>query len=549
VCGGQARLAGMELEQTSTILGILADNGIKGSEGGTALRNLLKNIYTPTSQASKAMQALGIQTADTDGNLRDVQDILIDTMSALENLSEADRMTAMGDIFDVRTIAAASATLNNSSERYDELYGKIMDCNGAMEQMAETQNDNLEGDIYSLKSAFEAVGVSVYENLTLSLRNAVQLGTSYLRQLNDSFKKNGFDGLANSLGDELGDAITKISAKIPDFINIGSDIVKSFMQGISNNSAVLAKSASEIVTSLANGVLDLFPMFITVGGQLVCDFADGISEKLPVLTEKAVNIIEWLYSGLIENLPKIIDTALQLVTDFGDKLSENSEKIVSAGVEIVGILADGIKKGIPKVIKTAKQVIKDFANALEKEVPALKPFAEAVKFVADNFEFLASVAVGVWTAFKGYTIILKVSKAVSLLGDAVKIAGLAMTAHPLGLALMGIAGIATALISLDSMAGDYETNLDKAIKKEQEYIDKIDERQKNYQDLRENAQNTADKNFAPVERVSELAKELDNLADASGSVRDEDVERVNAILQTMNDVLGTDYTLVDNQIQ
>ena len=190
-------------------------------------------------------------------------------------------------------------------------------------------------------------------------------------------------------------------------------------------------------------------MFITVGGQLVSDFADGISEKIPVLTEKAVNIIEWLYNGLIENLPKIIDTALELIQKFGDKLSENSDKIISAGVEIISILADGIKKGIPKVIKTAKQVVKDFANALEKEVPALKPFAEAVKFVADNFEMLASVAVGVWTAFKGYTIISKVSKAVSLLGDAVKIAGLAMTAHPLGLALMCITGIATALISLD----------------------------------------------------------------------------------------------------
>lgn len=549
VCGGQTRLAGMSLEQTATVLGILADNGIKSAEGGTALRNLLKNIYTPTSQASKAMEALGIQTSDADGNLRDVQDILLDTMSALEKLSEADKMTAMSDIFDVRTIAAASAALNNSSERYDELYAKIMDCNGAMEQMAETQNDNLEGDIYGLKSAFEAVGISVYEGMTLSLRKSVQLGTTYLRQLNDAFKKNGFDGLAEALGDKLGDAITKISAKIPDFINIGSDIVKSFMKGISNNSKKLAKSASEIVSSLANGVLDLFPMFISVGGQLVSDFAYGITEKLPVLAEKALNIAEWLYNGLIENLPKTIDTALEFIEKFGDKLSANSDKIVSAGVEIMKILADGIKKGIPKVIKTAKQVIKDFANALEKEIPALKPFAEIVKFIADNFEMLASVAVGVWTAFKGYTIISKVSKAVSLLGDAVKIAGLAMTAHPLGLALMGIAGIAMALVSLDAMAGDYETNLDKAIKKEQEYIEKIDERQKNYQELRETAQNTANKNFAPVDRVSELAKELDNLADASGRVRDEDVERVNTILKTMNDVLGTDYTLVDNQIQ
>ena len=549
VCGGQSRLAGLELEETSTMLGILADNGIKGAEGGTALRNLLKNIYTPTSQASKAMQALGIQTSDAGGNLRNVQDILLDTMSALENLSGADKMTAMGDIFDVRTIAAASATLNNCSERYNELYGEIMDCNGAMEQMAETQNDNLEGDIYSLKSAFEAVGVAVEEKLNKSLRNAVQLGTSYLRKLNDSFKKNGFDGLANSLGDELGDAVTKISSKIPDFINIGSDIVKSFMKGISNNSAVLAKSASEIVSSLANGVLDLFPMFITVGGQLVSDFSDGISEKLPVLTEKAVNIIEWLYSGLIENLPKIIDTALELIQKFGDKLSENSDKIISAGVEIISILADGIKKGIPKVLKTAKKVIKDFADALGKEVPALKPFAEAVKFVADNFEMLASVAVGVWTAFKGYTIISKVSKAVSLLGDAVKIAGLTMLAHPLGTVFMGISGAVALVGTVALLTEEYKSETEKAIEKEKEYQDEINKSQREFENLQNNAEQQANKNLAPVERVSELAKELDNLADASGRVRDEDVERVNAILQTMNDVLGTDYTLVDNQIQ
>ena len=549
VCGGQSRLAGLELEETSTMLGILADNGIKGAEGGTALRNLLKNIYTPTSQASKAMQALGIQTSDAGGNLRNVQDILLDTMSALENLSGADKMTAMGDIFDVRTIAAASATLNNCSERYNELYGEIMDCNGAMEQMAETQNDNLEGDIYSLKSAFEAVGVAVEEKLNKSLRNAVQLGTSYLRQLNDSFKKNGFDGLANSLGDELGDAVTKISSKIPDFINIGSDIVKSFMKGISNNSAVLAKSASEIVSSLANGVLDLFPMFITVGGQLVSDFSDGISEKIPVLTEKAVNIIEWLYNGLIENLPKIIDTALELIQKFGDKLSENSDKIISAGVEIISILADGIKKGIPKVLKTAKKVIKDFADALGKEVPALKPFAEAVKFVADNFEMLASVAVGMWTAFKGYTIISKVSKAVSLLGDAVKIAGLTMLAHPLGTVFMGISGAVALVGTVALLTEEYKSETEKAIEKEKEYQDEINKSQREFENLQNNAEQQANKNLAPVERVSELAKELDNLADASGRVRDEDVERVNAILQTMNDVLGTDYTLVDNQIQ
>lgn len=547
VCGGQSRLAGLELEETSTMLGILADNGIKGAEGGTALRNLLKNIYTPTSQASKAMQALGIQTSDAGGNLRNVQDILLDTMSALENLSGADKMTAMGDIFDVRTIAAASATLNNCSERYNELYGEIMDCNGAMEQMAETQNDNLEGDIYSLKSAFEAVGVAVEEKLNKSLRNAVQLGTSYLRQLNDSFKKNGFDGLANSLGDELGDAVTKISARIPDFINIGSSIVKSFMKGISDNSAVLAKSASEIVSSLANGVLDLFPMFITVGGQLVSDFADGISEKIPVLTEKAVNIIEWLYNGLIENLPKIIDTALELTQKFGDKLSENSDKIISAGVEIISILADGIKKGIPKVLKTAKKVIKDFADALGEEFKIIKPFTDVIQALTDNFETVAGVIGTAVTAVMGFKSAVAISRVVKTATTAVSGFISCFSVAPILLVIAGVGALGYALSEFFKQV--QSDDFSKKLAETDEYSKKLDENRDKLNKLGDSAKDTADKEQIHLDKVENLWKELDKLADSSGRVKKSDQDRAEYILGELNQALGTEYSMVDGQIQ
>ena len=591
VCGGQSRLAGLELEETSTMLGILADNGIKGAEGGTALRNLLKNIYTPTSQASKAMQALGIQTSDTDGNLRNVQDILIDTMSALENLSEADKMTAMGDIFDVRTIAAASATLNNCSERYNELYGEIMDCNGAMEQMAETQNDNLEGDIYSLKSAFEAVGVAVEEKLNKSLRNAVQLGTSYLRKLNDSFKKNGFDGLAKALGDTLGDAITKVSAKIPDFINIGSSIVKSFMQGISDNSTVLATSASEIVSSLATGILDLFPMFITVGGQLVSDFADGISEKLPELSSKAFDVAEWLYNGfkanftkiidfgteiitglgdrlaenagrisdegaeiidgladsIAENLPKIIDTALELTEKFGDKISENSEKIVSAGVKIISSLVEGIKKSIPKVLKTAKQVIKDFSDALGEEFKIIKPFTDVIQALTDNFETVAGVIGTAVTAVMGFKSAVAISRVVKTATAAVSGFISCFSVAPILLVIAGVGALGYALSEFFKQVQSDEFS--KKLAETDEYSKKLDENRDKLNKLGDSAKDTADKEQLQFDKVENLWKELDKLADSSGRVKKSDQDRAEYILGELNQALGTEYSMVDGQIQ
>ncbi|MDE6539912.1 MAG: phage tail tape measure protein, partial [Ruminococcus sp.] len=193
VCGGQAKMSGLELNEMATMLGIFADNGIKGSEGGTALRNLLKNMYTPTSKAAQAMEQLGISASDAvTGELRPVQEVLMDTMSAMESLSEADRMQAMSDIFDVQVLASASAALNNSSDRFNELSAEIANCDGAMQQMADTMNDNLEGDLAGLNSSLEGLGVEVYESLSESLRYYVQTGTGYIRQVNDAFKSCGF---------------------------------------------------------------------------------------------------------------------------------------------------------------------------------------------------------------------------------------------------------------------------------------------------------------------------------------------------------------------
>ncbi|MCM1316273.1 MAG: phage tail tape measure protein [Muribaculaceae bacterium] len=180
VCGGQAKMSGLELNEMATMLGIFADNGIKGSEGGTALRNLLKNMYTPTSKAAQAMEQLGISASDAvTGELRSVQEVLMDTMSAMESLSEADRMQAMSDIFDVQVLASASAALNNSSDRFNELSAEIANCDGAMQQMADTMNDNLEGDLAGFNSSLEGLGVEVYESLSESLRYYVQTGTGF----------------------------------------------------------------------------------------------------------------------------------------------------------------------------------------------------------------------------------------------------------------------------------------------------------------------------------------------------------------------------------
>lgn len=214
VCGGQAKLAGLNTVELNTALGILADNGIKGSEGGTALRNTLKNLYTPTKQAKAALEELGVKTADeSTGKLRSVQEVLQDLTAALDGLGddEQKRMGYMAQIFDTRTISAANALLKSSGDRFTELSQTITNSFGAAAAMARTQLDNLKGDITLAQSAMEGLSVTAYGAFSGSLRGAVQGFTNTISGLTDALGKGGLQGAITFITDEYPVATAVVS--------------------------------------------------------------------------------------------------------------------------------------------------------------------------------------------------------------------------------------------------------------------------------------------------------------------------------------------------
>lgn len=187
VAGAQAKLANVGLTDTMTALGILGDNGISAGEGGTYLRNTLKNLYTPTTDAAKALAELGVETANDDGTLRDFQTVLQDLGGALDSLTPNERIKAMSRIFDTRTISAANALIANSGERWDELSASIDASTGSAENMANTQLNNLNGQLTILKSSLEGLAIA-FGDLILPL---IKKATGFIQKLVD--KLNGLD--------------------------------------------------------------------------------------------------------------------------------------------------------------------------------------------------------------------------------------------------------------------------------------------------------------------------------------------------------------------
>ena len=232
----------------NTALGILADNGIKGSEGGTALRNVILSLSAPTDTAAAALNSLGVTAFDTSGSMRPLQDTFADLDTALSAMSDQEKTAVLNEIFNKVDLKSVNALLGTSSERFDELSGYISDCAGAAEQMAETMDDNLKGDLTIMQSALEGLGIAVYEKFQEPMRTAVQDVTASVGDLTSSLTKG-----------ELYDSFDKISNGFSDIVDSGAELL-----------------SDEIIPGLIDGavwVVDNFgtlkTVFITATGAVI----------------------------------------------------------------------------------------------------------------------------------------------------------------------------------------------------------------------------------------------------------------------------------------
>lgn len=181
--GGTAKnLAGGTVE-LNTLLGILADNGIKGAEGGTHLRNVLLSLQTPTDEGAKLLEAYTGGVYDANGELRSLDEILQELNGSLSAMTDQERQNIIGQIFNKTDLAAVEALLAGCGTRYAELSGYIAQSAGAAQQMAQTMEGGIGGSLRSLESAAEGAAIAVGETLAPQ----IQEGAEWLTEMTNAF--------------------------------------------------------------------------------------------------------------------------------------------------------------------------------------------------------------------------------------------------------------------------------------------------------------------------------------------------------------------------
>lgn len=187
--GGTAQYMAGGTREINQVLGILADNSIKGAEGGTKLRNIILSLTAPTKDAAATLENLGVSVFDAEGNLRQFSQIFPELAAAMSNLSDQAQLNALSTIFNSRDIAAAQALLGTTIDRWTELDAAIAGAAGSAEKMAETKLDNLAGDITLLQSAADGAKLAIGDALTPALRETAQAATTVTTAIGGVFKE------------------------------------------------------------------------------------------------------------------------------------------------------------------------------------------------------------------------------------------------------------------------------------------------------------------------------------------------------------------------
>lgn len=294
---------GYSAEDTAIALGLMANAGIKGSQGGTALRGSLTRLIKPTDDAAALMEQYGLSMTNADGSMKSLGEVMGMLRDKLGGLTEAEQAQVAAQIFGQEAMSGMLAIINASDSDYAKLTDAIYDADGAAQQMANTMLDNLSGQLTLLKSALEGLAIQFGEILMPYIKQFVvwlQNLTQKLQELTPEQKEQvvKWAAIAAAIGPVLtvlGKLTSSVGSIITTFGKIPGALVK-------------AKSAFTAVSAAIGGISAPVVAVVAVIGVLIAAFAnlwktnEEFRNKMTAIWDGIKSKFESFAQGIVDRL-------------------------------------------------------------------------------------------------------------------------------------------------------------------------------------------------------------------------------------------------------
>lgn len=347
---------GYTAEDAALAIGLMANAGIKSSQAGTSLRGAITNLAKPTDTVAAAMDKYGISLTDSSGKMLSLRELMEQLRQKLGGLSEAEQAQAAAALFGKNAMSGMLAIINGSDKDFEKLAGAIDNCDGSSEKMANTMNDNLQGQITILMSQLQELAISFGEILMPKIRDIVTHIQNFVDKLNamDEGQKETilrigmFVAALAPMLMGLGKVIT-FSANVSRALGtLSAGLVKAGgFSGVFTKALGLITSPAAIVVGAIAAITAViihlwntnedFRNTITAIWQKIKDafttFAAGISERLSALGitfSDVTSAIKTIWDGFCNLLAPVLEAVKGIFSSVWDGLKEYFSTIIGA---------------------------------------------------------------------------------------------------------------------------------------------------------------------------------------------------------------------------
>lgn len=376
---------GYSAEDTAIALGLMANAGIKGSQGGTALRSSLSRLIKPTDDAAALMEKYGLSMTNADGSMKSLGQVMDMLRNNMGDLTEAEQAQAAATLFGQEAMSGMLSIINASDKDYEKLTSAIYDADGAAQEMADTMLDNLGGQLTLLKSALEGLAIQFGEILLPYIKQFV----TWLQNLTQKLQ---------NLTPEQKEQIVKWAA-VAASIGPVLLVVGKLVTGIGGLITTLGKIPGA-VSSISGGMTKLVTGFKNIGEGITLAKAG-----FPGMAAQASKLGAAI-GGITAPVAAVIAIIAALVAAFATLWKTNEEfrnKMTSIWNEIketIGGFCDGIVERINSLGFDFKNITEVLWSIWKGFCDLLAPvFTGVFQYIADTIGVVLDVILGIFDVF------------------------------------------------------------------------------------------------------------------------------------------------------
>lgn len=368
----------------------LAEQNVTGSEASTALNRAMADLYTPTDDASKALDQLGVSAYKSNGEAKDFNDLVDELNGSLQGMTAEQKNNALATIFTTQGLQAFNKMTASSDATVQKFWKGIQDSSGSAAQQAATQLDNLQGDITLLSSATEGLQLAFYNTFSGTIRGAIKGITSEVSGLAEAMESGGISGALSKLAQ---DAIN-FSGQLPGLTKIGGDLINGLISSVTQNSGSITTAVSQLLNNLASTISTGLNVFTSVGVNLLTTIASGMTQGIPTFLGQALPMLVQFTESLRSNAGKLINAGLTLIQNIAQGLINSIPVLIAYVPTIITNLAGIINDNAPKILATGVTIITNLAIGLVRAIPLL----------IANLPKIITAIVSVFTAFNWFSL-------------------------------------------------------------------------------------------------------------------------------------------------